>query len=141
MLNIDYTLLIQIANFLFLLILLNIIAYRPVRGILNKRREEMLVSEERAENWKQKADQFAEELEGNVARTREKGQKEKESIKDQGVAQEKEMIQEAHSSVEEKIEKVRAEIQERVALVSGSLQKEVDAFSRELAEKMLGRGI
>ena len=47
MLNIDYSiwpvgvLWIQIANFLVLLFVLNLIAYRPIRRIMSQRREEM----------------------------------------------------------------------------------------------------
>jgi F-type H+-transporting ATPase subunit b len=141
MLNVDYTLIIQIVNFLFLLFVLNRIVYRPIRGVLNKRKEEMLSSEEKTSDWKQKADRFSEELEENMVGTRKEGQKEKESLKDQGLEQEREMIREAYSSVEENIEKVKAEIHERVALASGSLQSELEGFSRELAEKMLGRSI
>lgn len=141
MLNIDYTLVVQIINFLFLLFVLNIIAYRPIRGILNKRNEEMLSNEEKTRDWKQKAERFSGELEENIALTRKEGQKEKESLKDQGMEQEKEMIRDAYSSVEENIEKVRTEIQERVEQASTALQSELDGFSKELAEKMLGRSL
>lgn len=141
MLNIDYTLIIQIVNFLFLLFVLNVIAYRPIRGILDRRRAEMVSGEEEANTWKQKADRFEEELEENISRTRQSGQKEKENIKDQGMEQEKEMIRDAYSSVEENARKVRTEIEERVAQASRSLQNEVEGFSRELAEKMLGRSL
>jgi F-type H+-transporting ATPase subunit b len=36
MLKIDYTLFVQIANFLFLLIILNLILYRPIRTFCAK---------------------------------------------------------------------------------------------------------
>ena len=41
MLNIDGTLILQIANFLVLLVVMNVILYKPIRGILAKRDEEM----------------------------------------------------------------------------------------------------
>ena len=37
----DYTLFLQLANFLFLLFILNIILYRPVRRVLGKRKAEI----------------------------------------------------------------------------------------------------
>ena len=36
----DFTLFIQIANFLLLIFLLNIVLYRPIRKILRERRDE-----------------------------------------------------------------------------------------------------
>ncbi len=47
MLEINNTLIIQIANFLVLLFLLNIILYKPIRKILGQRQEEMRTSEPR----------------------------------------------------------------------------------------------
>ncbi len=141
MLDIDYSLIIQIANFLFLLFLLNIIAYRPIRGILSRRKEEIFSNEEMAEEWKRKADKYSEELDENISETRKEGLKEKENLKNQGMTQEREMLQEAYSSIEEKLDSARVEIRDRISQVSQSLRGELEGFSRELAEKILGRGI
>ena len=141
MLNINYTLLIQIANFLFLLLVLNFIAYRPIREILNRRKQEMSSRKEDAESWKQRAEKRSEELEENISATRKEAVKEKANIKDQGLDQEKAMLQEAHSGAEAKLDKVRMEIRDRTDQVSISLQRELEGFSREFAEKILGRGV
>ena len=141
MLNINYTLLIQIANFLFLLLVLNFIAYRPIRGILNRRKQEISSRKEDAESWKQRAEKRSEELEENISATRKEAVKEKANIKDQGLDQEKAMLQEAHSGAEAKLDKVRMEIRDRTDQVSISLQRELEGFSREFAEKILGRGV
>ena len=39
MISVDVSLFIQIANFLFLIWVLNIILYRPIRGIIRQRKE------------------------------------------------------------------------------------------------------
>ena len=141
MLNIDYTLLIQIANFLFLLLVLNLIAYRPIRGILKRRKQEISSREEDAEGWKQRAEKCSEELEENISATRKEAIKEKANIKDQGLDKEKTMLQEAYSGAEEKLDKAKMEIRDRIDQVSISLQRELEGFSREFAEKILGRGV
>lgn len=137
----NYSLFIQIANFIVLLLVLNIIIYRPVRKILNQRREEMAASKSITEDLEQKADSFSTELQGNISETRKKGLNEKESIKNRGLEEERVMIQKAHSSMEEKLSKKRTEIQEKLDKARQALQSEVDGFSNELAEKLLGRGI
>jgi F-type H+-transporting ATPase subunit b len=91
MLEIDYTLFIQIANFLFLLFVLNIILYRPIRGILNRRKEEMTSTEDQAVEWSQKADKFSEELKENTSKTRQEGLIKKEDLKNEGLQDERVM--------------------------------------------------
>jgi F-type H+-transporting ATPase subunit b len=141
MLEIDYTLFIQIANFLFLLFVLNIILYRPIRGILNRRKEEMTSTEDQAVEWSQKADKFSEELKENTSKTRQEGLIEKEDLKNEGLQDERVMLQDASATAEENLLNARDEIQERLAQVRQSLQAEVKGFSQELAEKILGRTI
>ena len=137
----DYTLFIQIANFLFLIFLLNIIAYRPIRSILDKRKEEMASDVDITHEWEEKSKKYSEELETNISATRKEAQKEKDTLKGQGTEQEREMLREAYSSIEENIQKARLEIQERLHQVSRTLHGEMEGFSQELAEKILGRGI
>ena len=141
MLKIDYTLFIQLASFLVLLFLMNIFVYRPIRRIINLRKEEMNSTADSAEQWNLKADKFSEELRENESATRKQGLKEKEDLKNKGVQDERIMLQEAYASVETKIEKVREEIQDHLLQARQSLQTEVDRFSQELAQKILGRGI
>lgn len=137
----NYTVFVQIANFLILLFLLNIIVYRPIRSILYRRKEEMSATEEITQNLGRKADKFSVELEENISETRKKGFKERENLKDEGMEEERKMLQDAYSLVEDKIGKAKEDIQDRIALMSQSLQSELKGFSQELAEKILGRGI
>jgi len=141
MLNVDYSLFIQIANFLFLVILLNIILYRPIRRILIRRKKEMSSTEEIAQDWRRKADKYSEEFEEDLSDTKKKGLKEKGNLKNEGMEEEREMLRHTYSSVEEKIHKTRVEIQDRISQVRQSLQTELETFSQELAEKILGRDI
>jgi F-type H+-transporting ATPase subunit b len=140
-LSIDHTIFIQIANFLLLLLLLNIVVYRPIRGILNKRKEMISSTEKLARNWRQKADKNSMEFEGRLTETRNEGLIEKGHLKSQGEEKKNEMLMVASASVEEKIEKAESDMQKRIAQAKQSLQKELETFSRELAEKILGRGI
>jgi F-type H+-transporting ATPase subunit b len=147
MLEIDFslwppgTLWIQIANFLVLLFILNIILYRPVRKILGKRKDEIDSFEGMIGDFQDKFSRHAKELDASRIEARNSGIKEKGVQTDQGLEEEKDLVQEASSSSEEKIGKAKEELQERLADVRQSLQAEVEGFSQELAEKILGRSI
>ena len=141
MLTIDYTLIIQLLNFLILILLLNIIVFRPVRNILNKRKEEMSSDAESTQGWGQKAERYSEELRVNTSDARKNGIKEKEALKSEGLEAENKMLKDTYSMVEDKTNKAMAELEEKRIKARDSLEKEIKGFSMDLAEKFLGRGI
>lgn len=138
---IPLSILIQIINFLVLLFFLNIIVYKPIRGILNKRREEMESSSGMTDEWKRKIEKYSTEIEENIDSTRKEGLKERVSLRNNGIATEKELLQSAYSQVEEALENAKNEIKEKVNSARVSLQDEMESFSHELAEKILGRSL
>ncbi|MGD8227129.1 MAG: ATP synthase F0 subunit B [Desulfobacteraceae bacterium] len=137
----NFTLVFQIANFLFLLFILNMILYRPIRKILGHRGDEVISFEEMIEDFQTRSTEGAKTLEENMADARSQGFKEKEGLKGAGMEEEKVMLQQAISSAEERIGKAKEEIDQDTAQARRSLEEEVRVFSAELAEKILGRSI
>lgn len=93
------------------------------------------------EDWNLKTGSYSTELQENMNKTRMEGLKEKDLLKQKGLEEEKKMLQETHESIEEKINRNKLEIQEKLEQARLVLQKDVDGFSRELAEKILGRDL
>ena len=141
MLEFNFTLFVQIANFLVLLFLLNIIVYKPIRKIMSQRQEEMNASEKLIADLLDRYSRLSEQLEQNMAAARKDGFKEKEDCKNKGRDEESKMVQSAIDSVGEKISKTREDIERNMAGLRQTLDKEVSIFSQELAEKVLGRSI
>ena len=141
MLHPDYTLFIQIANFLFLVFVLNILLYKPIRNMLRQRKEQMNSFEDTRNDLLEKSDRYERELEENVLGARMTGVKSKGDLKNEGLDVEKGMLQEASSVAGERIEKAKMEIEHSMGTARQSLQIELAMFSRELAEKVLGRSI
>ena len=141
MLNIDYSLFIQMASFIFLVILLNIILYRPIRRILIRRKNEISSIEEITQDLKHKAGNYLKEYEDNLSDSNKKGFKEREDLMNKGMEEEKEMLRQTYSSVEERIHNARMEMQDRISNARQSLQTELESYSQDLAEKILGRNL
>ncbi len=135
------SIIIQIISFLILLFFLNIIVYKPVRGILNKRKEEMDTSFRMTDEWKRKVEKYSEEMESNIDTTRKKGVKERTDLRNQGLSTEKELLHDAYSQVEASLASAKKEIKEKINNTRVSLQDEMESFSHELAEKILGRNL
>jgi F-type H+-transporting ATPase subunit b len=137
----DYTLFLQVANFLFLLFILNILLYRPIRQILGKRKAEVEGLQHSVGELEGKAGRFAGELEESAAKARKAGYEEKESLKHQGLEEEKAVLKEAATASGERMGQARAEMEKKLLEAKGALERELSLFSKELAEKILGRNV
>lgn len=139
MLSLDYSVLIQIANFLVLLLLLNFILFRPLRGLMARRNREMDDLAHVAADLEERASKQSKALEEKVTSARKEGFRELEGLRGEAVALEKKMYQDATVSAGRKMEEARKRTEERVKEIQVSLEKEIGLFSQELSEKILGR--
>ena len=137
----DYTLFLQLANFLFLLFILNIILYRPVRRILGKRKAEVDGLQHSVNELEGNASRFAGELEESMAEARKTGYEEKQGLKDQALEEEKALLKESTAASGERMGQARAEMGKRLLEAKGALEKEISLFSKEIVEKVLGRSV
>lgn len=141
MINVDVTLFIQMANFLLLLVLMNLVLYRPIRRLVAQRNE--LVSKQRAgidkaENEAQKAlREFEERLKAARATGREKIQE----LKEAGYRAEKDLLSRAADEAAKEVQTVREKIQKEIGQVRSQLQAQIQEFSKEMAQRILGRGL
>ena len=93
------------------------------------------------EDFQNRSEKEAKTLQENMAGARSQGFKERENLKNAGLEEEKVMFQGAISAAEEKIGKAKGEIDQDTVQARQSLEAEVKVFSKELAEKILGRSI
>lgn len=139
--NIDYTLFIQIANFLILIFVLNFLMYRPIRNMLAKRKEKIENLEENIEiaetGAKEKEDEFA----SGIRNARSEGQKEKEALLEAAASEEREIIDRINQKAQADLSEVRQKIQKDADDVRNSLLSEVDTFANEIGKKILGRAV
>lgn len=141
MLEINISLLIHIANFLVLVLVLDVILYKPVRRILSQRNQEMDSLQEAIEDYNNKAIQNEQGIEEKMVQARRDGSREKEHFKNQGREEETKLLEQASSSAEGKITEARKEIQTDMAKVQKALEEDISCFSTDLAEKILGRSV
>ena len=141
MLEINSTFFFQIGNFLLLLLLLNIILFRPIRRIMLRRDEELDSLQKSIEDYQGRSEQNEKNIEEGMILARKDGFAEKEKLKGTGLEEEKVILQGANASVEEKLDKAKSEMEVKMADVRKTLEDQLAGFSTELAEKILGRSI
>lgn len=141
MLEINFTILLQIFTFLLLVFFLNIILFRPIRKVLTRRNEETNSLQTMIDELQNRSEENEKGIEQGMAQARKEGYVEKENFKGQGLKEEKGIIQVASTTVEEKIASARKEMEKKIAEARKGLEGEMTDFSNELAEKILGRAI
>ncbi|MBW1785227.1 MAG: hypothetical protein JRK53_01205 [Deltaproteobacteria bacterium] len=141
MLEINSSVFIQIVNFLLLLLILNIILFRPIRRILKRRQEETQKLENGIGDYQDRAREAEKGVEVGRIDARKEGFAQKEALKDEGLEQEKGVLQEAAAAVETKLDAAKKEMDAKIADVRKTLDEQIGGFSGELAEKILGRSI
>jgi F-type H+-transporting ATPase subunit b len=137
----DVSVLIQLANFLFLIWALNVILYKPIRKILRERKENVEGLETSIETYDRDIQEKDEAFALGLKTARAKGLKEKESLVQEANDEEKKIIEDMNSKTQAEISQIREKIAADVETVRASLQQKVDDFANDITQKILGRAV
>jgi len=137
----DYTLFIQMVNFLVLLFFLNLILFRPIRKIIKKRNQIMDDFNKDITSMSDRAQESMEQFEQKILGARQEGMARIQSMKDEGEEAEAQLIAATHQEVQGKIEAAREKVASEIQGARTQLQEQVQSFSVALTEKILGRSI
>ncbi|MFH1075452.1 MAG: hypothetical protein V1753_01200 [Pseudomonadota bacterium] len=137
----DLTLLIQIASFLLLVLMLNMVLYSPIRRMLQERSDKMAGLQKTADSLSSDADVNKNKFISKLNEARLNGYRRQESLKAEGAEEEKRIIDEMQQKLQGETDKVRTQIEKDIAGVRAALQKDIASFSTVIAGKVLGRSI
>jgi F-type H+-transporting ATPase subunit b len=139
MVEINGTILIQIANFLVLIFVLNIVLYKPIRSILRQRKEKMQGLETSAQTTGRQAEERNQAYTDGLKEARLKGQKEKEALMMAAKDEEQAIVAKINAKGQQELSAVKEKIAKDTDAVRNALEKEVDAFANAISQKILGR--
>jgi F-type H+-transporting ATPase subunit b len=139
--DINISLLWQMANFVVIMLLLNYILYKPIRGMLRQRADKVAQMGGEITAKEEGAKKRQEELEDQLAEARRQGVAATDEMKAEGRAKEREIVEAATKEMEDSVAKVRHEIQSQIGQAREELKDQVQSFGKELAQKILGRSI
>ena len=137
----NFSVFIQIINFLVLMYVLNLLLYKPIRGIIKERREKIAGLNgdiaTSSEGVKSKQD----EMNSLRNEAKKQGAAAREEIKHEGRSEERKLVDEATAQMEAAVEEVRKQIAVEMSTAREELRGQVQVFGAELAQKLLGRSI
>ncbi len=137
----DISVTVQIVNFLLLVLLLNIVLFKPIRAILAKRKEKIAGLEGDAKTASETVENKKETFDKKIKEARVESAKEKEALIAEAEAEGKKIISEINEKAQIDLASVKEKIKKEAGNVAKSLQNEVDNFAQAISEKLLGRAV
>jgi F-type H+-transporting ATPase subunit b len=141
MIKVDGSLFIQMVNFLFLIWIMNVILYKPIRNVLVRRKEKMGGLELNIATAVNDAKEKEKAFVNGIKEARSRGMKKKDEMIQEAAQEEKRIVEEINQKAQANMMEIREKISREAESVQASLQKEIDSFAHAIGEKILGRAI
>jgi len=141
MVSIDYTALVQIVNFVLLMFILNTLLYKPILGVIEKRKEQMEKSDGDVKRLRQEVEQKLAEYEEKVRLAKLEAMEQRNALVKEGADLAKSTIEAVRSEIPMLMEQFNAKMGREVDAARAILRSQSRKISLEIAEKVLGRSI
>ncbi|MEK6607273.1 MAG: hypothetical protein AABZ30_06385 [Myxococcota bacterium] len=141
LIDVDLTLVIQLALFLVLIVVLNQLLFRPYLRLHERRDQAILGRVREAERLEAEARLRLAELEARLAEAKAQAAEERAGLRAEGIAREKEIVEVARAEAARRLAAAKEEFARMGADLRAKLAPEVDALARKIASRALGREI
>lgn len=141
MITIDLTMLIQIANMLLLIVVLNAVLYKPIRSIIEERQKKITGLDEGIDQFKKNAVLRQDEFGQKMKDARIRAKKEYETARNAALTESTEKLAGIRKEVDVQKTGQLAEIEKQFAVAQAELQGQISGFADEMAGKVLGRAL
>jgi F-type H+-transporting ATPase subunit b len=135
----DNTFFVQLVNFIITILLLNVLLYKPIRGIIKKRNDLMAKQTADIDEFTRTAEGKLSEYEATLDGARKEANDIRAQFKDQGTAEEQGILSAAGEDASSTIKAARAEVADQAAGAQKELEAEVDKYAKQATAKILGQ--
>jgi len=139
--NIDLAILIQLVNFLVLMLVLNIFLYKPIRKVLAERQGRIAEARSRAEGVDQDVQGKMAEYEARLKAMKSGAADERGALIKEAQAEETAILEAARREATETVSAIKARVAKESADARVLLQEQAKALSVDICEKVLGRSL
>lgn len=141
LLSLDSTLLVQLVIFLATIFILNALVFRPLLNLYQRRRQLTIGTVSEARELEERAAAMVEEYTMKLNEAKATVQAERDEIKRQTQEQVGEKLSSARAEAQKAIEEARGVLETDIAGIKEGLRPEIETIARDLASKILGRGV
>ena len=141
MIELNFTVIFQLAIVLILMVALSGMIFKPFLRVLQERRDWVEGAEKKARELQQRTEELMERHRDSMSAAQAQGASVREEIRKEGLAREAEIRQKAMEEANRFLEEMKGKIQEESQTARAGLRLQARNLSREIAAKMLGRSI
>lgn len=141
MVSLDYSLGIQIVNFLLLIFILNVLLYKPILGMIDKRKKQFEDSEAEIRRLQKTVEQKMAAYEEKLRQAKAAAVEQKNEIIRQGAEEAKTVIDAVRAEIPGMMEQFHARMDGEIGAAKKILTDHSQQLSVEIAEKVLGRSL
>lgn len=141
MIKLDWTLILQFANFVVLMAVLNALLYKPLRAALQARRETIEGSKAKVQDIDEQVQAQIARYEAQLQEARQQGGLERAALRKAGQEEEARILGEANRKSAEKLQSIKAQIENEAGAARQALRNETETLAKEIAGKVLGRAV
>jgi len=141
LLEFNFTFFVQMINFLALIAILNWLLVKPAMKIINERRSRVEGSNEETQLLLEEVEKNTAEYQQRLSEARMLANSEKEKLRHEGSQQETEIVRKARDEARTMLEEMKSSIERESLEAKNTMRNEIEALSRDIAEKVLGRGV
>jgi F-type H+-transporting ATPase subunit b len=138
-LELNYTLFIQLVSFLVFIALMNWVLVKPALKILNDRRVKVEGTEEDAAQLVAKSEDIIVEYDTILSEAKAEASKERERLKSEGIEKENGILMTVREESKKLTDQLKIEIGKESKEALNEMKQHSDILSKEIAEKILGR--
>ncbi|BCB96955.1 ATP synthase subunit b [Dissulfurispira thermophila] len=128
---------VLLANFLILLFVLNAILFKPLAKIFKERETATAGALDEAKSLMLKKDEAVERMNAELMSAKNKAREIFDSLREAGIARQKEMLTKAEAEAVELIEKARKELQTEAEKARAALRADIEKFSDEIVSRLV----
>jgi F-type H+-transporting ATPase subunit b len=139
MIDLNFTIIIQLAVVLSLMVILSQVAFKPFLNLLQARRERIEGAEERAREIEQRAEKLIERYREAISAAQAQGAAIREEIRQKSLATEMEILHKAMEEANQVIKEVKIKLADETGLARAELRLQAQNLSREITARILGR--
>jgi F-type H+-transporting ATPase subunit b len=141
MVDINISLLIQIGNFVVLLVALHYILFKPIRAIMQERAQTIGGALADARAAQEKMQGLLERYNVSLADAKQKAAAAYNALYQQGLDAQRDMITAERTKAGDLLDKARAEIAATANAARSDLRTEAEKLSKDISSKLLGRAV
>ena len=139
MINLDITFIFQLVNFLVLMLVLNVLLYKPVRKLLADRDAEIAGGHAKADEVDRDVQDKMEKYEARLHEAKVKASEERSILKKAALAEEAVLLDKARKEATDSVNALKGQVAKEAAVAREYLKEQTRSLSLEICEKVLGR--